>query len=67
MNCSTVFFIDCKSKPLEILCRSQVSELFEQVRRLNYKQSESRKTWSVSGLLINSAGNEVATSQKLLT
>ena len=37
----------------------EFSEFFEHIRHLNYNQSESRNSHPVSGLLINSAENEV--------
>ena len=37
----------------------EFSELFEQIRHLNYNQLESRNSHPVPGLLINSAGKEV--------
>ena len=58
MNCSTVSFANCNCKtlfPIEV----DFSELFEQIRNLNYNQSELRNSQPVPGLWINSAGNEV--------
>ena len=44
----------------ELRIEVEFSEFFEHIRHLNYNQSESRNSHPVPGLLINSAGNEVA-------
>ena len=53
------------ASPYKFRVEDELSELFEQIRHLNYNQSQLRNSQPVPQLLINSAGNEEENDERV--